>query len=333
MYLGLKHNRRKILVLWYPNKKNLGDYYLYHTVCMNANNWGFDVIGMDVGAPYKNMAKLAKKCDFLWFAGGGIIERWIPDIIQHFVEFYEESHYIPYGITGISIGDFDYSDKFEQLAYWVINSSFFYTRDKFSADILNTVSNSKKVCDSSDVVFAYKSFLQHGNESKQKKFGINFREMPYLDVTGSLNLKDWMENIRKNVNEPIMAIPDEDNLLKKNDVGFWGHYTPQKAVGVISKIDYGIAMRYHVILIAAIMGKIFFPIDYCPKVTRLTQQLGIEDLTLHYNEADRLESVIEKYNCNEVRYKEVLRNNTNILHDKAIAMFTDVERIMKEKLL
>ena len=114
---------------------------------------------------------------------------------------------------------------------------------------------------------------------------------------------------------------------------FFEHYTPQNAVTAISQMDYGIAMRYHVVLIAALMGKICIPIDYCPKVSRLAKQLGIDDLIIHFNEPGELKRIKERYIQNEDHYKKILKTNVDILKDKTQNMFANVERLLKEKLL
>ena len=332
MFFGKKSSKRKILVLWYPYKENLGDYYLFKTVCLKAKEWGFCPIGMDVGSPYQKIVNTLKKCDFLWFAGGGIIERGIPNIIENFQQFYLEAKHIQYGVTGISVGEFDYRNKSKELSEWVNNALFFYARDEYSANLLNSIASNNRVCNSADVVFASEYLSNYVPKNITHCVGINFRKMPYPDLTGELDFNLWINSIKENYTEKIIAIPDEEDLLKKGDF-FFEHYTPQNAVTAISQMDYGIAMRYHVVLIAALMGKICIPIDYCPKVSRLAKQLGIDDLIIHFNEPGELKRIKERYIQNEDHYKKILKTNVDILKDKTQNMFANVERLLKEKLL
>ncbi len=323
--------KKKVLILWYPVDENLGDYYLFNTVRKYAVTWGFDVQDMDVGAPYEGIAEAARKCDWLWFAGGGIIERGIPDIISNFPDFLIKSNHIKYGITGLSIGEFDYSSKSKEISNWVRNSSFFYTRDDYSADVLNSISKSDIVIPSADVVFAYdglkKDYVNYKNE-----VGISFRPMPYTDLTGEIDWKLWNDSIQKNIAEKLIGIPDQFDVSRNFDFIYEWDYSPQNAVKVIEQIKFGIAMRYHVILIAARMGKVCIPIDYCPKVARLANQLGISELILHYNQADKLPQVVKHYLDNENSIKDTMSKKVEALEKRAQMMFDSIEHIMKEKM-
>ena len=323
--------RKKILILWYTYQKNLGDYYLFKTVQSYAKLWGYDVCGMDIGEPYEKIAKASKKFDYLWFAGGGIIERGVPDIIRNFPLFYEKTNHILYGVTGLSVGNFDYTYYSTQISSWVQNSSFFYARDDYTADLLNSMSKIQKVLPSADVVFAYKDFEIY-KASCQKLFGANFRSMPYPDLTGEINWSQWNNMINETVFDEIIGIPDQLDVSQHFSFNFESKYSPQKVVNIISQIDYGIAMRYHVILIAAMMGKVCIPIDYCPKVTRLAEQLGISDLVLHYNEANKFKNIFMLYSQNEDHYKKIVETNVQLLKLKALEMFKTVESIIKQQI-
>ncbi len=325
-----RERKKKILILWYTHGHNLGDYYLFNTVRNYAIKWGFDVQDMDVGSPYKEIAKKAKKCDWVWFAGGGIIERWLPDVIEHFSVFYEEMDHKYYGVTGLSVGDFDYSDKKESLNAWVKNASFFYTRDAYSAKLLNSITGANSVIPSVDVVFAYDKFV-FDHSRTESFFGINFREMPYPDLTGNVDWNLWNKAVAASINSKIVGIPDQHDVLGCFPLDFRYQYTPQNVIKAISKINFGLAMRYHVILISAICGKVCIPIDYCPKVSRLAVQLGIEDLILHYNEANKLQDMINQYKANEEFYKNKVKENVIFLRKEADRMFEMVEKTIKER--
>lgn len=319
--------KKKILILWYPVDKNLGDYYLYKTVCSYANKWGYKVKGMDVGLPCEVIAKKAQKYDWVWFAGGGIIERYIPDIICNFEKFHKKTSKIRYGITGLSIGDFDYSSSAKAISYWVSNASFFYTRDEFSANELNRLSNCNKVKASVDVVFANTKI----NSIRTKMadcVGVNFRTMPYVDLTGEIMWNKWEQAILSYIPEKIIGIPDQIDVSEKMGFQYPVKYTPRNAVAIIAKTKYGIAMRYHVILISAVLGKICIPIDYCPKVTRLAEQLGVSDLCVHADQPEKLRDAIVRLQKNEDDYKRRIKDNVEIMRKSACKMFDEVKKIM-----
>lgn len=326
--LALK-KRKRILVLWYSIGENLGDYYLYNTVCSFALKWGYQFKGMDVGTPYEIIAKEARKYDWLWFAGGGIIERGIPDIIQKFAEFHKKAKNIKYGITGLSIGEFDYSDRTDPISYWVNNASFFYTRDDYSSYELNRLAGSTKVIPCVDVVFANEE-IANTILAESHCVGINFRTMPYADLTGEIDWKSWRNTIVNCINEKIVVIPDQIDVSKNFDFEYPKQYSPRNAVSVISTMKYGVAMRYHVVLIAARLGKVCIPIDYCPKVARLAEQLGLSELCVHASEPEQLENVVNRYQCNEDNYKRRVKKNVEIMEERAYQMFSDVHKIMEE---
>ena len=210
------------------------------------------------------------------------------------------------------------------------NASFFYTRDTYSAERLNGIADANSVVPSVDVVFAYDKFVFNCSGT-EKFFGVNFREMPYPDLTGNINLNSWDKAIAASVDSKIVGIPDQHDTLSRFTIDFEYKYTPKNAIKAISQIEYGLAMRYHVILIASICGKICIPIDYCPKVSRLASQLGISDLIVHYDEANRLPDVIKRYKENEIFYKNKVKENVIFMRKEADKMFETVEKIIKER--
>lgn len=327
--INRKRNRKKVLVLWYPVDINLGDYYIFQTVRNYLTEWNCEIVDMDVGLPYTIIAQEAKKCDWLWFAGGGIIERGIPDIILNFDKFHAKSKNVRYGITGLSIGGYKYDESSEALSYWVKKAEFFYTRDAFSADELNRISRTSIVVPSVDVVFAYKGFPKSRNATKGY-FGVNLRTMPYPDLSGELQWKEWSNTIINIHASKIFGIPDQFDFSGKVDFEMIDKYTPEKVIEAINEIDYGLAMRFHVVLIAARLGKVCIPICYCPKVRRLAEQLGISDLCLDANGYNELENMVNMYLSKEEYYIGIIRENVKKMELQAEVMFTEVKKIMEE---
>lgn len=330
--------KKRVLVLWYTADKNFGDYLIFKTVSDHLRDWGYECVDMDVGRPYRAIANAARKCDFVWFAGGGIIERGIPNIIRFFRKFRLFSLGVKYGITGLSIGDFDYQYAKKELRSWVRHSSFFYCRDDYTADYLNSISGSKKAVSSADVVFAcdLERMLKEcgqeqpeapdeGNVSGPFDLGVNFRELPYVDLSGEMNWTAWTDAILKSTAN-VIGIPDQYDCSGKIRVDYYGQYTPENVLQCIEKCSTVLAMRFHVLLVAARMGKIPIPINYCPKVGRLAGQLGITDLVLGINDCEGLESAMQKIADNEDRYRKTAAEKVACYEAEAAKMFQTVKQ-------
>lgn len=326
-----KNKKKKVLVLWYPIGSNFGDFYIHETVKNNLDKWGYSWNSMDVGLPYNQIAKVAKKCDFVWFAGGGIIERGIPDIILQFKKFHKQARNIKYGITGLSIGEFDYSDNKSSLSYWINNASFFYTRDKYSADELNRIIGNQIAYASADVVFASDAEKQYINNKNDYDIGINFRDLPYPDLSGEFDWESWTNSISE-INGKITGIPDQYDVSDMVNFNMEVAYSPQNALKAISKCNIVVAMRFHVILFAAKMGKIPIPINYCPKVERLAKQLGIDNLVLGVHDFHDLPAKINEVNNNKDFYQEVIAQNVCILENNINKTFDVVKSILKKEI-
>ena len=320
-----------ILVLWYTSDENLGDFYIYQTVSRFAHRWGHSVCDMDVGSPYAEIAKRARHCDWLWFAGGGIIERGIPDIIRNFKKFYKRARHIEYGITGLSIGDFDYSDYAASLRFWVDNAHFFFTRDDYSASVLNDISSVKSVRASVDVVFAHDAFRLLETKKSSDILGISFRTMPYPDLTGEIDLDSWNNAIQDAYSGPKRSIPDQLDVPYQFDFDTTRPYSPEEAVYVIKEMGFGLAMRYHVVLIAAILGKACIPITYCPKVSRLAEQIGLSELCIRFDEPEKLSAIVSYYLTHKEEINNQLERCISAMQTRAEEMFNYVRKVMVTK--
>lgn len=324
------HKKKSVLILWYPIGCNFGDYMLYQTVCGYLTEWGYEIADMDVGMPYSMIAKEARKHEWLWFAGGGIIERGIPDVIINFEKFHKKTGRIKYGITGLSIGGFQYDEHAKALTYWVENAQYFFTRDLYSACELNRIAGCNKVISSVDVVFAYQGIPKTNND-QHGTVGINLRDLPYTDLSGEFQWKKWEAVFKKCISERLIGIPDQFDYSKLINLEMQGGYSPENVLKTIMLSDYTVAMRYHVLLVAARMGILCIPIGYCPKVSRLAEQLGIEELELGVHDYAKLPEVIDKYKNNKLFYHEKVKNNVVLMENRAKEMFAQVRKIMEEK--
>lgn len=323
--------KKKILVLWYSIGNNFGDYYIYKTIRENLQHWGYEVTDMDVGTPYKILVKAADACDFLWFAGGGIIERNAPDIIRYFIRFHIKAKKIKYGITGLSIGEFDYSEYKRNLKYWIEHSCFFYTRDLYSAQMLNRISAKERVMASADVVFAYMDGKQGINDKHY--VGVSLRRLPYIDLTGDFEWEHWNHAIEKIKDREVIGIPDQDDCTQKVSFDFYGEYNPDNVMKAISECEFIISMRFHAIVLAACMGKASIPICYCPKVRRLASQLGLEDLCLDVHEYEALPRMVAKLQQYKEIYESSIQKNVNICQNQVKEMLESIENILKREIL
>lgn len=322
----------KVLLLWYTKGDNFGDILIYQTVRDCLLDADFEVSYHEVGDKCSNIIKEANMYDFLLFAGGGIIERYVPDVIRKF-EIESRNLTIPYGVIGLSIGEFDYSEYKNAISYWVNNAIFFYVRDEYSQKYLNDISGGEKVKLSTDVVFFNKA-LKQLNLTLGMGHGINLRDIPYPDIMEQFDWND-MKIIVREIGCDV-AIPDSHEEIKKLDMRFknddrialYYEMSSEKKVKEILKQIYEcewiVAMRFHVVLVSALLGIIPIPIAYCPKVKRLAIQLGLENLTLEINEYKNLYEKVKYIEENKESIKESMNNRVSILQAKVEEMFGEV---------
>lgn len=323
----MKKNR--ILVLWYTEDQNFGDVLIFDTVKEHLVNSGYEVDYMDVGMPCIEIFNKANEYNFLLFGGGGIIERWVPNVLRYFKEDFNILR-VPYGVMGLSIGDFNYDQYKETLSLFVEKSLFFYTRDRYTADYFNNLIAEEKAIYTADVVFASNKFCEINELGK--KIGANFRDVPYKDLTGDLKWDSWSEVLNSvGVDKIISDTSSEEQRLRIDRVeGGNEIYNYDNIINQISSARIVIAMRFHVILVAAMLGIIPIPINYCPKVGRLSEQLGLEEITLGINDSEKLVNKMEYVLENEEQIKTNLHNNIIIMKKRANQMFSDVINILKK---
>jgi polysaccharide pyruvyl transferase WcaK-like protein len=332
-----------VLLLWYQEDDNFGDVLLAQTTREYLEAREIEVVDYEVGRPCVEIIDAANKCDFLLFAGGGIIERGIPNVIRHFEEDYSELE-VKYGVIGFGMADYDYTDYYETISFWVNKAEFFYVRDQYTKLRLNEISNSNKVVFSSDNVFAnnYIALIRERNAKKENRIGINIRSMPYKDITGEID-SFAIERLCKQC-EIGECIPDSD----VQDWGwFWEEFSHRRmkdyssldrkekvvvTIDSINRCEFVIAMRFHVVLVAARLGVIPIPIIYSIKVKNLVDQLGIGELSVNYNELQEIPSKIEMARNNKDFYLELLETRVKALENKSSNMFRSVIEKMETKI-
>ncbi len=325
---------KKILLLWYMENDNFGDTLISDTTNSILKKNGYEIKNYEVGEKPENIISIANECNFLLFAGGGIIERYIPPILKKF-DIYVEKILVPYGVMGISVGNFNYDNKSISLGKWVDKANFFYTRDQRSSDILNKYSIKKKSKCSGDCVLLNER-LNNEISNFRTKVGVNLRDLPYKDLTGDFDWKKIMEIIHQiNTNKIIMDSSDvtKQIFISPDDYNRYNDYLLKnkidKANQIIEEISgcrIIVAMRYHIILCAAMLGIPTISVKYCPKVETLVEQLGIQDIAVDILE---YEEIVSKYGYlinNYDRYKKVIMRNVNILKIRVDLMYRDVLR-------
>ena len=306
---------KKILVLWYTIGKNFGDVYIYNTIYEILNKKDFQVEYMEVGESYKKIIEKAKEYDFLLFAGGGIIERWVPDVIVNFKMVTSQTE-IPYGVIGIGVGGFDYSNLKDQLYEWVENACFFYTRDEYSAEqLLKTCGTLKNITVGVDIVWANKSIV---NESASgKKRGINIRDVPYLDIWDDMDWDTLSIILQDNKFDKVISDCAGIDLGLSDDMSKNFGYYPEKVLEDICQCNIIVAMRYHVVLAAVANGIPVIPIIYCPKVENLACQVGIRDYAIYVDEIDILDDKIKEIMCKKDDIKKMLKKSYECMRGQA----------------
>ena len=289
---------------------NFGDKLIYQTIDKKLRHYGFDTEPIEISQALSQsqMIEKANSSDFLYFVGGGIIERWAPEIITNFDKLHKNLH-VPYGIVGLSTGNFDYSDIHSSLKIFCDHASFFYTRDEESVETFKKAGAEHLPIAAVDVVLANSTIPRlhrTGNTTSA-----SFRNIPYTDITGDLDWNSWSREL-KDIGVTSL-IPDCHDAQKNLRIPI----NPDPVLLQLTKSGIVIAMRYHIILTAAMLGVVPIPIDYCPKVRRLAEQLGIEDYCLGIHDYSKLKSTFSRIKMNEQTIREQMFKRINTLRSKA----------------
>ncbi|MBE5843390.1 MAG: polysaccharide pyruvyl transferase family protein [Butyrivibrio sp.] len=326
---------RNVLMLWYQEGDNFGDVLIANTTREYLKEHGINSIDYEVGRPCCEVIEEANKCDFLLFAGGGIIEKYIPNVIRHFKADYHMLK-VRYGVIGFGMADYDYSDYHEQIEFWVRHADFFYVRDSYTKSQLDSIVGMDKVIYSADDVFANKHLANYCSfiQTTTSVIGINIRNMPYRDITGEIDSESikevcdkchvslWIPDSYQNKIECIFQNSESNSAISTDNCNI--DEKSKLIIDAICRCNYVIAMRYHVILVAARLGKIPLPIIYSPKVRTLSEQLGINELAVEYNAIHDIPSKMKIAKENSEFYLRRIKNNVERLEDRAVGMYKQI---------
>lgn len=307
---------KKVLLLWYTVNNNFGDVLIYETVKTALEEAGMQTGDLDVGESCREVFKEANQYDFLLFAGGGIIERYVPNVIRYFKEDYGELT-VPYGIIGLSIGGFDYSEYKERLSFWIEQAEFFYTRDEYSASYLNRLCSTDKVKEGVDVVWANRRICKN-DDSRQRFRGISVRDVPYTDIWKDMDWQKLKEIVKRlQMDYAIVDESGQNAKVKLIEDEKAVPYSVETALEQIWNCKIIIAMRYHVVLVAAANGIPVLPVTYCPKVMELARQIGIEEYVVGVDGIDDVEEKFYALSEHAEWGKERLKRNYAEMREEA----------------
>lgn len=300
--------------------ENFGDVLIYNTVREFLETKGCICDYMDVGEPCIKIIQKANEYDFLLFTGGGIIERYVPNVVRYFEEDIIKLK-VPYGVIGLSIGTFDYSKYLDSISCWIKNATFFYTRDYYSAQKLNRMCGIEKVKVGVDVVWANKRIYKQSNICKMDN-GICVRNVPYLDIEEDMDWRELKEIIIKN--SVTIQIPDESQIAIDGLKQYT--YSINEVINQISKCKIIIAMRYHVVLVAALMGIPTIPIVYCNKVHELSSQLNLNKYEVNVSQIGMITDKILDIQRNYNSIKNSLLQRTEYLINYSFDILENITR-------
>jgi len=319
---SLKNNKNKVLLVVCLYENNFGDILIYKTIDKKLRNNGFDTEIVEISKSL-NESKLIERANnskFLYFVGGGIIERWAPEIIRYF-DVLHKHLLVPYGVIGLSTGNFVYQDMYVSLKAFADKAMFFYTRDEDSILTFQKAGASKLPTAGVDVVFAnadIAAFNRYGNA-----ISANFRNVPYPDVTGDIEWQKW-SNALRNIGVQFL-IRDCSDTQQSLEIPI----NSDDELSAIRKSAFVVSMRFHVILVAALTGVLPVPINYCPKVRRLAKQLGIEEYCLELHDHHKLESIFTRLKSNENIVRKNLGTRISELRMKANEIIDDSIQLME----
>lgn len=327
---------KKILLLWYREGDNFGDVLISQTVSEYLKKEGFEIENHEVGDNGAKIFEHANRCDFLLFAGGGIIERYVPEVVRKF-SFNYENLKVPYGVIGLGVGDFDYSEHRESISFWVNNAAFFFVRDEMSKDTLNMLSESQKVKYSADCVFGNQK-IREMLKRNGHGCGVNIRELPYKDITGDFDwqqINDVLKEIGSNVIIPDSSTEMFERFDRMESIEFFQKLSPlekvEETIGKITECKWMVAMRFHVVLVGAMLGIVSIPVLYCPKVRYLAEQLGIRGLAIEIDEWNKVPEHVKELLKNMDYYKKSINSRVYELEQRADAMFEYVCQYLKKE--
>jgi polysaccharide pyruvyl transferase WcaK-like protein len=314
--------KTKILLVVCLYENNFGDILIHKTIDKKLRQAGFETEHVEIsdGLNRSRLIERANNCQFLYFVGGGIIERWAPEIITSFDRLHPWLK-IPYGVVGLSTGNFDYSRFHHSLKVFSEKAGFFYTRDKDSIETFRKAGARKLPQAGVDVVFASDEISALRTTGRMRT--AHFRNVPYIDVTGDLDWPRWSAALRKIGVESL--VPDCSQAQKQLGIPI----DTDSPIGQISKSEIVVAMRFHTILVASMMGSLTIPINYCPKIKRLSQQLGIGPYCLELSDHDKLEATFQQLISEKQDVLRVVGNNVKRLKLRANSIIANTIKVLE----
>jgi polysaccharide pyruvyl transferase WcaK-like protein len=303
-----------LVVCLYEN--NFGDLLIYRTVEQRLRHSGWRTAMVEISQPVaeSRLIDRANQADFLCFVGGGLIERSAPEIIRRFDVLHPHLE-VPYGVVGLGAGAFDCSAFGKALKVLAEQAAFFHTRDEESLRVFRSAGATRLSPAGVDVVFAnstLRSLRGFGSDIRA-----SFRNVPYVDVTGDLDWSAWGRALRASGVGSL--VPDCHRAQEQLGI-------PVGDANILRQIAESrviVAMRYHVVLVAALLGVPSIPVVYCPKVARLARQLGLEEYCLGLHDHHQLARTLQRLRADESGVRRRLDARVAALRAQADRLMTD----------
>jgi polysaccharide pyruvyl transferase WcaK-like protein len=318
-----RRNKRLVTLVVYFEDQNFGDLFIYDTVNERLRQAGLETQTVEVSQSLEQSQLIVKanQSGFLMFVGGGLIERGAPEIIRDFchVSPLLDS---PFGIVGLSAGEFDYRPMAPSFKALADRASFFYTRDAETVEVFKASGAHRLPQEGVDVVFASHRLACPAVEGR--RFGGNFRNVPYPQITGDMDWSKWSEALKAAGVEFLIRDTSPAQRQLSIPIDSRGEL---EALAECHKV---VAMRFHLVLAAAAMGVVPIPIGYCPKVKRLSRQLGLSDICLEMHQPERLGAAAEYVDKKGPELRALMAGKVAQLRLRASEILEDaVERVKK----
>ncbi|MEQ8190536.1 MAG: polysaccharide pyruvyl transferase CsaB [Candidatus Eremiobacterota bacterium] len=228
---------------------------------------------------------------------------------------------------------------------------FITVRDEKSAQILKELGVCKPTIEvTTDPVFAMKPAIEHDILNAFTSENIPFEGNRWIGVS----VRDWNSsvdylNIISHVVDRLsekfsckvlfipMHYPDDliisgkiKNMMKSSAYIVCSEYSPRVLMGILGKMNIIIAMRLHAVIMSSVLGVPSLPLAYDPKITNISEQLGLKYLALEEINEDNLYDMALKLAENHEKISSLLTGKTEILKVKALRNAEIAKEILRK---
>lgn len=223
-------------------------------------------------------------------------------------------------------------------------------RDKESLDFLNEIG-----VKNTDVEVTFDPvFMMESIDKKQIKNIFKNENLPIEKKYVAISIRNWdqIENIQKNIIDAIEILKDEyeilmipmqhpnDDLLSNKIINslkdtkihiLKGIYSADELIGIMSQMNYVIAMRYHALIYATISQIPITAIAYDPKVKGLMKMLDVDSVcSMAQIEDGLLCNILEQGLINQHKIIEKLQKGHSGKLQSAHRNIEIIEKLLEE---